>query len=227
MFIGNEKHCCGQKLLSCFSILLIKIFSWNRFEQKVISFFFCSLDLSQHHRQCSSSPPDWQRSSCCWRLQSKVRCFYLSLLFDVLYVASLKEPWTFRGRMYRICGLTPCFESWIRAHVFFFCALQQVWQRDGNPPVCGGRYRRAEESHRWHQHEQDERRGRDRSCEGGACLPEEEPWECESPAFSHTLRMSWMCAVMFLCFYRMSWSWGTRSLGQASKWMSMLLRVKT
>lgn len=59
------------------------------------------------------------------------------------------------------------------------CALQQVWEWDGNPPVCGGRHCRAEESHWWHQHEQDERRERDWSREGGAGLPKEEPWECE------------------------------------------------
>jgi len=62
-----------------------------------------------------------------------------------------------------------------------FVAVLQVRQRDGDPPVGGGRHRRAEEAHRRHQHDPDQHRERDRSRRGGAGLPQEEPREREFP----------------------------------------------
>lgn len=78
---------------------------------------------------------------------------------------------------------TAILHMWHFSQSVCVLAFLQVWQWAGNPPVCGGRHRRAEESHRWHQHDQDEHREWDWSREGGAQLPEEEPRKCKFTVF--------------------------------------------
>lgn len=133
----------------------------NSFLHLLFYFFSCP-DLWQDSGQRSLCAPDWQRPPCSWWLQSKVRAFTFSPPVFLYFFSHFASSW---------CN-TDCVPS-----------LFQVWQRVGDPAVCGGWHRGAEESPGWYQHEQDEHRERDGSCEGGARLPEEEPRGCEFISF--------------------------------------------